>query len=599
MAKDKTPCHTPNTMIDESLLSENIILCCGEDATEMLKALSDAGAPKPTRFHEYRSYQVRKYPDFTVILAGIGTGCLEPLLYEILCFGIAKRLVLVGTAGKTQTSNLSLGEVYVIRKAYLAGTGLDREIKDLPLTPNFPLADKCEDVSVLSADFYYGFTQAPQESAYHRQLEHLKKDVDTYMQKVDLIDMEVGQFYALCRLMAAPSSIEYVAIKGPANVISEQQMQPFNTREVLTKAFRRAFELLNIEMISDGRQTPRQSQTLPVANGSKKMIEEIKLYWTIQIAIASMLGFLATNIDMGKMGATCLICFPAFLLLTIGAIYNLVGNYYIALEGASRGSSRMQENIITPHLCVLYWAIGAVLGALLGYCFGSVLYDWLKLGKDLQFLPSRMAVYGAIGGWGLVYLTERRTYQDLCKSGPKQYTDYSQVLKKIFFHYPTQKKEETKSKGGVATLILLTLLAAWYAIGLIGVPGLVSSQFESDGSPIFLALVLAMCLLIGIYYFRQRYAWGVGFLLCLLFAWLNIQFELHWRHFIFPPVADKLQKHIDSSQFWHLIPKSSTRIVPDGYHTIMFLLIAAAIIVLAIPVIKKLQRSIAASKQSN
>jgi len=73
----------PNTNVENSLLSERMVICCGEDAAELLQALRTEFPRQETAYHEYRCYRFWKFAEFTLIWTGIGTGCLEPLLFEL------------------------------------------------------------------------------------------------------------------------------------------------------------------------------------------------------------------------------------------------------------------------------------------------------------------------------------------------------------------------------------------------------------------------------------------------------------------------------------------------------------------------------------
>ncbi len=73
----------PNTNLNPSLLSKNIILCCGEDSNELINSFKELTSDNLEKFHEFRCYKFWKFPDLSLIWTGIGTGVLEPLLWEI------------------------------------------------------------------------------------------------------------------------------------------------------------------------------------------------------------------------------------------------------------------------------------------------------------------------------------------------------------------------------------------------------------------------------------------------------------------------------------------------------------------------------------
>src|SRR5687767_8943729 len=107
--------HRPNSGVSDEMLHENVILCCGEDFTELIQCFSESSLGIR---HEYRCYRFLRFENFTLIWTGIGTGCLEPLLFEIFDVPIIKKIVLVGTAGAFQ-STASMGNFFWIAQAYL------------------------------------------------------------------------------------------------------------------------------------------------------------------------------------------------------------------------------------------------------------------------------------------------------------------------------------------------------------------------------------------------------------------------------------------------------------------------------------------------
>ena len=64
----------PNTNASLELLQPHCILCCGEDVSHFLHLL-----PTIQMYHEYRGYRFWRLPGFTLVLSGMGTGCVEPL----------------------------------------------------------------------------------------------------------------------------------------------------------------------------------------------------------------------------------------------------------------------------------------------------------------------------------------------------------------------------------------------------------------------------------------------------------------------------------------------------------------------------------------
>src|SRR3954469_7569890 len=116
----------PNTGVPDEFLHRRMILCCGEDAGELLQA---AGNEKPVEEFGYRCYRFWRFADFTLTWTGIGSGCLEPLLFEILSVPIIEKIILIGTSGALSDRN-SLGKPTIITEAFLAGAAVRRSTNE-------------------------------------------------------------------------------------------------------------------------------------------------------------------------------------------------------------------------------------------------------------------------------------------------------------------------------------------------------------------------------------------------------------------------------------------------------------------------------------
>lgn len=194
--------------------------------------------------HAYRCYQFWKFREFTLLWTGIGTGCLEPLLFEILDAEIIQEIVLIGTAGAVN-ENLPLGSSYWLDRAYLGCTAI------LPIScepaeprwarpkPNVPSA------SIVSTDYYYGFSNI--DSRRVRALQHadrrLVQALANFRNLAELVDMETAQFYHLCRVLGHPG-LNFGALKGPANTISAVSEQTLHSETLLFRVVREARLLL-------------------------------------------------------------------------------------------------------------------------------------------------------------------------------------------------------------------------------------------------------------------------------------------------------------------------------------------------------------------
>jgi hypothetical protein len=206
--------------------------------------LHTLGFPTDATGAEFRGYTVWTLPTATVILASIGTGVIEPLLYELLGTGRAGRIVLVGTAGRLGAGRLPLGIGFPITEAYLAGTGLDREVPDQPLRPEWPDLAAGPVASIVSSDFYYGFSPSTRPGDYRHRLPGLRRDFERLSASVDLVDMEVGQFYALCRLIPENPGLRFLAIKGASNGVDNHGEQNTHAPAVLLDCLEKALRAL-------------------------------------------------------------------------------------------------------------------------------------------------------------------------------------------------------------------------------------------------------------------------------------------------------------------------------------------------------------------
>jgi hypothetical protein len=237
----------PNSNAPEHILHSNIILCCGEDRPELIAALRSIPAfrRKPTASHAYRCYEFWKYEAALVVWSGIGTGCVEPLLWELLTPGIVKQIALVGTAGRWSMSRTVHGRAYLISKAHFAGTALDGWRVAKPVAPRWPKLASFTGAtaSIVSTDFFYGFSELLITAKYPGATPRMVKRYRQMRHRTDLIDMEVAQFYYFCHKFGR-GNVRFVAVKGPANVLGESDEQIEHSRGVLVECLRLANRML-------------------------------------------------------------------------------------------------------------------------------------------------------------------------------------------------------------------------------------------------------------------------------------------------------------------------------------------------------------------
>ncbi len=238
----------PNTAIDSSLIASDIILCCGEDPEELLDCVRRTCGIGNDVPHRYRGFGCLRLSSFSLVWGGIGTGTLEPLLWELLQSNLVRRIVLVGTAGALGRPE-KLGHACVITEAYLAGTALDEARIEQPLRPDFPGFQALVNLpaeAIISTDFYYGFASRDQGPAYPDIMRRAMESYSKHAHRAGLIDMETGQFYFLCNAFGGERNIEYLAIKGPANSVADVGAQLSNSAAVLIEALSAAVGLLEV-----------------------------------------------------------------------------------------------------------------------------------------------------------------------------------------------------------------------------------------------------------------------------------------------------------------------------------------------------------------
>jgi hypothetical protein len=243
----------PNCAIPANFFQDNVIVCTGEDPAELRKAMRAVFPGKLPRFHEFRCYKAWKFtnPDVTVVISGIGSGCMEPLMFELLdekTLGqkVPKRLVMIGTAGYIADSGH--GQVFLVDEAYPIGCAVHLDDSTLPLRPNFA---GLEQVTLprapeMSTDYYYAATPATddQRKMAAKVVDRaLMEGIGRFWKPGRLISMEVAQFYHFCQCYG-PAGTQYVALRGVANLADQFHEQGDHSQNVLNVALAEAVKLL-------------------------------------------------------------------------------------------------------------------------------------------------------------------------------------------------------------------------------------------------------------------------------------------------------------------------------------------------------------------
>jgi hypothetical protein len=121
-------------------------------------------------------------------------------------------------------------------------------------------------------------------------------------------------------------------------------------------------------------------------------------------------------------------------------------------------------------------------------------------------------------------------------------------------------------------LILFPVLLAWYLLVFFNpIPGLLIEG--KTGFFNIMGLLLGLLMLVQILHIiKWKYAALFGII--ILSAWAYLQFNAHWRYWIFEPSPQRIESYYNYfKDTLRLFPPSSQRIIPDIYHFILGLLI--------------------------
>jgi hypothetical protein len=230
----------PNTNAPREVVSADCILCAGEDPAETEPHLAKLFGPA-RQAHAFRSYVFQKRDQLTTIFSGMGTACVEPLIWELRDRGI-NRILLAGTAGQLRPGT-EFGKAYAITAAGSAGTGIDGIGLTICFWPRWRHGLDIPIATAISTDFYYGFSKTvlqPEHPLHKTRLPQLFQAAEA-----DLVDMEVAPFYALCERLLPPNA-SYLAIKSPANPAGLGQGHLANTPRAMQACLESCRRLLAV-----------------------------------------------------------------------------------------------------------------------------------------------------------------------------------------------------------------------------------------------------------------------------------------------------------------------------------------------------------------
>ena len=204
------------------------VICAGEDPRIVLRVARNVTARDYDRAFSFRCYQFHLFDEFLLIWTGIGTGCLEPLLYELNGIASPDIIQLVGTAGAAGHEAV-LGHAYAVSGAHavcsaVSSLGVRPSIR---LLPNWSSKPKVS-ARIISTDFYYD------QLATNRITRAARKH------GCSLVDMETAQFYHICSRLSQRrhgGDTKFIAYKAAANVVGAPHAQNSLTPAALMSCF--------------------------------------------------------------------------------------------------------------------------------------------------------------------------------------------------------------------------------------------------------------------------------------------------------------------------------------------------------------------------
>jgi len=293
-----------------------------------------------------------------------------------------------------------LGDLYIANEAFLGATAI-HPASCAPYEPCFSpelLAEtNLANARIVSTDYYYGFSSNDGSKELRAADPSLATAVAKFLGDVYLVDMETAQFYYFCHKLFPGEGLSYVSLKGAANSLSHQALQTVHSFDILRKALLASFTLFKLQPQpplggSVAVKLPRDESAI------SKLMEEVKLFWTIQIAVCGVLGYLGTNlvlvVEKLKEGSVQIgspqlknlsLCGVSLFLIQIGAMYNVVGNYYARIAASGSAFSQHQENRIAPTLAAFYLIISGAVAAL------GVKTGFSNLENDLWLVVAALA----------------------------------------------------------------------------------------------------------------------------------------------------------------------------------------------------------------
>ena len=129
----------------------------------------------------------------------------------------------------------------VVTEAYSGCTSIDDVAGETPLAPHYSIPTHLPAGSIVSTDYYYGFSGRTLDSTYPASTA-LRLAVERHMATRDWVDMETAQFYYFCKTLGPPT-LKYLSVRAAANDITSQDEQLTHTPNALYECLKLAVKL--------------------------------------------------------------------------------------------------------------------------------------------------------------------------------------------------------------------------------------------------------------------------------------------------------------------------------------------------------------------
>jgi hypothetical protein len=124
-----------------------------------------------------------------------------------------------------------------------------------------------------------------------------------------------------------------------------------------------------------------------------------------------------------------------------------------------------------------------------------------------------------------------------------------------------------------AGIVLWGLVSVWFALAFVGIDGLINPWQLHHGAWFWIAASLEVSAVMLVALYMKSVFWAKFMGLSVSLGWLTVQFFGHWQYFFTKPSGEYLEKYYGTFDTWYLIGPLADRIIPDGYHLILHVLL--------------------------